>query len=111
LVIAGVIVWSSYHAAKTSKEKNRALNVGVITSVLGFSIAMLASIVIDNLFLNIVSKQADKIWGFNHSNFSSIQSYINWDLLQGVLVGVPASALFGLVCGFIGSRFAQSSRT
>ncbi len=107
IVIGAFIVGSSYHSAIQSKNKMVALKSGIIISVLGYSISMLTFLVIDNLFLDIVSKQADKILGFAKSNASSMQAFINFGLLRGLLIGLPASAVFGAVCGFIGLKLSQ----
>ncbi len=104
LLITVAIIWSANHATKGSKDKNVALKVGMLTSLIGFSIAVITFIIIDNGFLSIVSQQSDKIWGFHHSNFSSMQAYINAGLLRQVLIGIPASAMFGLICGLIGNK-------
>lgn len=107
LVIGAFIVGSSYHATIKSKNKRVAIKIGIITSVLGFSISMLTFLVMDNLFLDIVSKQSDKILGFAKSNASSMQAFINLGLLRGFLIGLPASAVFGSVCGYIGLKLSQ----
>jgi hypothetical protein len=46
--------------------------------------------------LDTVSKQVDKIRGFKlHSEYSSMRAYINWSLLKGALVVLPALAMIG----------------
>ncbi len=108
LLIGSYIIWASYHASKNAKNKSLALKVGAFTSFIGFLIAMLTFFTIDNLFLDIVSKQADKIMAFQNSNYSSMRELVNWGLARGLLFGTPASAVFGLVCGFIGSKLSPS---
>jgi hypothetical protein len=56
---------------------------------MGLVIAIFAAV--DNIFLDTVSKQVDKIRGFKlHSEYSSMRAYINWSLLKGELVVLPA---------------------
>lgn len=95
------VAWSAYDATAGENDDNQVLKVGAITSLLGFSISMLSFVVIDNLFSRTVSKQADKIYGFLHSSYPSMQAYINAGLVRGILVGIPASIAFGLACGWV----------
>ncbi len=107
-VIGLAVVGSAYHFSRG--ELKSALKAGALTSLLGFSISMLTFIIIDNVFLSIVSKQADKVWGFQHSSHSSMQAYINAGLLRGVLVGLPASIVFGIICGWVASSIIPKLR-
>jgi len=47
---------------------------------------------VDNLFLETVSKQVDKIGGFEHSDYASMRAYINWSHLMGAVVVLPIVA-------------------
>ena len=106
-LIGEYIIWSSYHANSRIKKKNIALKIGVFTSLIGFIFAMLTFAVIDNIFLNIVSQQADKVLNFHNGHYSSMRVMINLGLIRGVLFGLPASMIFGLICGFIGSSLSK----
>ncbi len=93
-----------------SRKTNRLLSgtwAGAITSLLGVGIAMLTFVVIDNLFLDIVSHQADKISGFQHSTFHTMRDYINAGLLSGVIVVLPVMAAVGAACGTLGAALRK----
>lgn len=107
-VIGLCVILAAYHAGRG--DMGVSLKVGTFTSFLGFSISMLTFIVIDNSFLSIVSRQADKAWGFQHSAYPSMQAYINAGLLRGVVIGIPASITFGLMCGWIAATIIPKIR-
>ena len=105
LLVAAIIGTYIVLCARRASRRNNviALKVGAITSLIGFLISMLTFVIIDNIFLSTVSKQADKINGFQHSSYHSMQAFINAGLIRGILFGVPASIIFGLFCGWMGS--------
>jgi hypothetical protein len=93
-----------------SRKTNRLLSgtwAGAITALLGVGIAMLTFVVIDNLFLDIVSHQADKISGFQHSTFHTMRDYINAGLLSGVVTVLPVMAAVGAGCGTLGAALRK----
>ena len=61
----------------------------------------------DNIFLDTVSKQVDKIRGFQRSDYASMRAYINWSLLSGALFSLPALAMIGAALGGIGGVLAR----
>lgn len=109
-LIAFVLLLSGYRASRRSRTLTAAIRAGAAVSVIGFIIAMVTFLVIDNIFLNIVSQQSDKIWNFQHSTFPTMQAMINHDLFFGLLIGIPMSAVFGGICGAAGSFFASISQ-
>lgn len=93
-----------------SRKTNRLLSgtwAGAITALLGIGIAMLTFFVVDNIFLNIVSHQVDKIYGFQHSTFHTMRDYINAGLLRGVITVLPVIAVVGAVCGTLGAALQK----
>jgi hypothetical protein len=84
---------------------------GAVTALLSVGIALLTFIVIDNLFLDTVMTQPDKMAGFAASGMTSARDYVN----QGnpsILVVLPFVMLIGAVCGALGgairSRVART---
>jgi hypothetical protein len=59
--------------------------------------------IVDNVFLDIVSKQPDKIYGFQHSNFATMCDYINDGFLRGIVELPPIFGAIGAICGAIGA--------
>ena len=89
-----------------SRQTNRTLSgtwAGAIAALLGIGIAMLTFFVVDNVFLNLVSQQADKIDGFHHSHFQMMREYINAGLLSGAIFVLPVIGGVGAVCGTVGA--------
>jgi hypothetical protein len=65
---------------------------------------MLTFTIMDNLFLDIVSQQPDKLWGFQHQQtFHTMRDYVNDGLLRGALFVLPVMTLLGAGWGTIGA--------
>ena len=93
-----------------SRSTNRILSgmwAGVIAAVLGGALAMAAFFAVDNLFLNIVSQQADKIQGFHQSTFPTMRDYINAGLIRGLPALLLVLAVAGAICGTIGAAIRR----
>ena len=110
ITIVGVIFFFTLTGALASRQTNRLLSgasAGAITALLGFGIAMLTFFVIDNVWLDIVSHQADKIYGFQHSTFHTMRDYINAGLLRGTVSVLPVIVVAGAVCGTLGGALRK----
>jgi hypothetical protein len=75
---------------------------------------MLTFVVVDNLYLNIVSQQIDKINAFRaQTTYTNMQDFINDGLVRGAVVVLPVVAVVGGVLGAIASlvrgRFTPAS--
>jgi hypothetical protein len=71
----------------------------------GFVVAVLIVvifIVVNNVFLDIVSQQHDKRVAFAASGWSSLRAYLTVSQLRGALFLVPAATLTGALLGFVG---------
>jgi hypothetical protein len=66
------------------------------------AITMLAFVAIDNLFLDVVSRQPEKIWGFQHSHEPSMRAYVNHGLLRGFCTVLPIQTAIGGLFGLLG---------
>ncbi len=64
---------------------------------------MLTFFVVDNAFLDLVSQQAGKIYGFHHSNLQTMREYINAGSLSGAIFVLPVIAGVGAACGTLGA--------
>jgi len=84
--------------------------VGALTALIGMGITMLTFVAIDNLFLAVVSKQPDKMWGLQHSQFTSMRTYINVSHLRGLVFVLPLFVLVGAGCGTIGAALHKLVR-
>jgi hypothetical protein len=65
---------------------------------------MLTFVVVDNLFLDTVSQQIDKINAFHaQTTYTNMRDFINDGLLRGVIVVLPVVAVMGGVLGMVAS--------
>jgi hypothetical protein len=80
----------------------------------GFVLAvglLVASLVIDNVFLSLVGQQHDKRVAFEASGWSSMRVYLNVRSLLGALVVIPAGTVVGGLLGMVGGLLPRRART
>ena len=93
-----------YLASKSTGSLQSGAVGGAITAFLSIGLTMLTFIIIDNLFLGIVSQQPDKTWGFQHQQeFHTMRDYVNHGLLTGVASVLPGITILGGLLGAIGA--------
>jgi hypothetical protein len=80
----------------------RSALTGAATALLSVGIALLTFIVIDNLFLDIVMTQPDKMAGFANSGLSDARDYVNQGNLLAVVIALPVTMLIGAAFGALG---------
>ena len=82
------------------------VRIGALTAILGMALIVATFALVDNIFLETVSQQVDKIRGFelHHSRFGSMRAYINWSLLEGAALSLPVLGLIGAASGGIGGH-------
>jgi hypothetical protein len=85
---------------------------GAVTALLSVGIAMLTFIVIDNLFLDIVMTQPDKMAAFATSGLTDPRDFVNRGNLLALAIALPVLMLIGAACGALGgairTRVARS---
>ena len=79
---------------------------GALTALLGMGLIIAMFALVDNIFLDTVSQQVDKIRGFEQSHDVSMRSYINWSLLEGAIFVVPVLGVVGAASGGFGGLLA-----
>jgi|HubBroStandDraft_3_1064219.scaffolds.fasta_scaffold23222_4 hypothetical protein len=90
-----------------------AARAGAIVALVSMGITMLAFFVIDNVFLDLVSRQPEKIWQLQHSHFHSMRAILNAAHARAVVFVLPLLTLAGAVCGAAGGlagRLAGGAR-
>jgi hypothetical protein len=108
LLIAAVLVVIGLRARR--RAAGAAGGVDARAGVLGGAAAglvmalavLVASLVIDNVFLATVSQQHDKRVAFEASGWTSMRTYLNIRTLLGALVVLPAATLAGGLLGGLG---------
>ena len=74
---------------------------GAVSALIMVAMIMLTFIIIDNLFLDIVSQQIDKINTFRaQTTYTNMRDFINDGLLRGLVIVLPVVAIVG---GFLGA--------
>jgi hypothetical protein len=92
-----------YFQSKKATSLKSGATIGAINFVIAFLITLFTYFAIDNLFLDTVSRQADKIWSFSHQNiYHNMRDFVNYGLLKGLLFGTIMAAIFGGIAGAIG---------
>src|SRR5215468_3770994 len=98
---------AGFWGARRSGRSRDGIRIGALTALIGMGLVIAIFAAVDNIFLAMVSKQIDKIRGFQlHSEYSSMRAYINWSLLTGALFTLPALATIGAALGGIGGVLA-----
>lgn len=113
LSVAALLAFFAATGFLVSRRTGRILvgtRVGALTALISMGIAMLTFVAVDNLFLEIVSKQPDKLWGLQHSHFTSMRAYINVSHLRGLALVLPLFVLIGAGCSTIGAVVSKAMR-
>jgi len=93
-----------YFASKNSAGLKRSAIGGAVTALLSVGLMMLTFIMIDQLLLDIVSQQPDKLWGFQHQHtFHTMREYVDDGDRRGVMFVFPTVTLLGAVFGALGA--------
>jgi hypothetical protein len=102
LLMFAVFAFSGFYARRQGGSLPSAAKAGATTAFIVFAVMMATYIVVDNVFLDIVSQQQDKIYGFTHSNYNDMRDYINSGNLRGVAFVLPIGTLLGAGFGLAG---------
>jgi hypothetical protein len=102
--VAGFLAW------RRSGKLGAALKAGALAALVSMGMVMLTFALVDNLFLGLVSRQPEKIWGFAHSGYQSMRAYINHGLLRGLLFALPVMTAAGALLGALGGLGAKLAR-
>ena len=76
---------------------------GVVTALIILGMTFVTFAVVDNLFLDVVSQQIDKINSFQRqTTYTNMRDFINSGLLMGSVVALAAGATIGGMLGALG---------
>jgi len=113
VVLLGLWGAAGYLAWQKTGRLAAAARAGAIVALLSMALTMLAFFVIDNLFLDLVSRQPEKIWLLRHSRYPGMRATLNAAHARGVLFVLPLLTLAGAVCGATGGvagKLAEMAR-
>ena len=97
---------AGFLGVRKSLQARDGIRVGALTALLGMGLIIAMFALVDNIFLETVSQQVDKIRGFEQSHDVSMRSYINWSLLEGAIFVVPVLGVIGAASGGFGGLLA-----
>jgi hypothetical protein len=98
--LAGLTRASTQHRVLTGAVAGGILGVLIITTFA----------VVDNVFLEIVSRQQAKIDGLRESNMASMRDYINSSMLPAGVVMMIEFAVFGMLMAATGGALYDARR-
>ena len=102
VIVIALMCWVGFFKVRRTSRIRDSVIAGAVISFIAFAMAMATFLVIDNLFLSIVTQQPEKIWLFQHSRFADMRSYLNHTNLRAFWTALPVITLFGAICGLLG---------
>src|SRR5262249_17904054 len=97
---------AGFLGVRKSLQARDGIRVGALTALVGMGLIIAMFALVDNIFLETVSQQVDKIRGFEQSHYVSMRSYINWSLLKGAIFVAPVFGVIGAATGGFGGLLA-----
>jgi hypothetical protein len=89
----------------------RGSRTAALTAVVIVLAAFLTTLVIDNVWLDTVARQPDKIYGLAHSPlFHTMRAYLVGQNILGLLIVTPLAAAAGAALGALGARLRSAAR-
>lgn len=101
LIIALICFLGFLKVRRTARIRDSAI-AGTVITFIAFAMTMTTFLVIDNVFLSIVSQQPEKIWLFERSGYPNMRSYLNHTNLRAFWTALPLITLLGGACGLVG---------
>lgn len=100
-----------YISSRKTKTLKKGAVGGAVTALISISMVMLTFFIIDNLFLDIISRQPDKIWAFSHqTEYTNMRDFINHGLLRGLIFALPVITVIAAGFGIVGAVIARRLR-
>jgi hypothetical protein len=101
---------SGFVAARAGGSITASALTGGATALVGIGIAMLTFVVVDNLFLDVVMQQPDKLHAFQSSGLTDQRAFVNRGLVLGLVIALPVIGTIGAGCGTLGGALAEMLR-
>jgi hypothetical protein len=106
-VIGLLVVWTAtgYLSADRSRGAGRALASGALGGTISVAILWLTFIVLNNLFIDRMSYEPDRIRAFRESGDATMREFVNQGLLRGLLLPgllMCVAAIAGAAGGAVG---------
>lgn len=103
------LLWgmAGFAAYRRTADIRAAIRAGAIVALASMASVMLTFVLIDNVFLDIVSRQPEKIWGLQQSQAPSMRAYLNHTFVKSFLLVLPVLTIAGAVFGALGGAAAR----
>jgi len=93
-------IGGAINSQRTHPQRSGAIG-GAGAALIIVAIIMLTFAIVDNIFLDVVSQQIDKVNAFHaQTTYTSMRDFINDGLLRGTVIVLPVVAVVG---GFLGA--------
>jgi len=102
-ILAMLLVAIGARARRRQDNAMAGIRAGAAAGVVIAGLTTIIFLVVNNIFLNIVSQQHDKRLAFAASGWSSIRAYLTVQQLGGAVFLIPALGLVGAVLGLVGA--------
>jgi hypothetical protein len=108
ITVGGLLfVWGlcGYLAAPPAGSIGAAMRTGAIAGIMSVGILWLASIVLNNLFIERMSYEPDRIRAFHESGYATMRTYVNSSIFDSfTLMLLSVAAVTGAIGGAIRCR-------
>jgi hypothetical protein len=106
------LLWgmAGFAAYRRTADFRAAIRAGALVALLSMASVMVTFVVIDNVFLDIVSRQPEKIWGLQQSHAQNMRAYLNHTFVKSLLLVLPVLTIAGAVFGALGAAAARIRR-
>ena len=113
-VLAGLLVLIGVRGRRRAGSADGLLagvKAGAAAGAVIAAMVTLTFVVVNNLFLDIVSQQHDKRVAFAASGWTSLRAYLTVTQLEGALFLIPVLAAVGAALGLLGAAVAGGGRS
>ncbi len=109
-VIALLLIAIGVRGRRRGQNLWAGVRAGATAGVLIAVMVTLTFLIVNNLFLDIVSQQHDKRIAFASSGFTSMRAYLSVSQIEGGLFLVPVMAFVGGMLGLVGGALSRAPR-
>ena len=109
-VLAGLLVLIGARGRRRARAQDGMLagvKAGATAGAVIAAMVTLTFLAVNNLFLDIVSRQHDKRVAFAASGWMSMRAYLTVTQLEGALVLIPVLAVVGALLGLLGAAISR----
>lgn len=105
--LAAILITIGVRGRRRADDLVGGVKAGAAAGAVIAVMVTLTFIVVNNLFLDIVSRQHDKRVAFAASGWSSMRAYLTVTQLRGALALIPMLTIVGAVLGLLGGAVAS----